>query len=59
MKIEICRKIDSLGRLVIPADLRRQYGLKSGDKVWFSVCDEGIIICLEDCINNNDKSKEK
>ena len=41
MKIKICRQIDELGRLVIPVDLRKQYGLKAGDKVCFIACEEG------------------
>ena len=44
MKIKICRKIDKLGRLVIPIDLRKQYGFKPGDKVWFTVYDNGILV---------------
>ena len=58
MKIKIIRQIDELGRLVIPADLRRHYGLKPGDKVWFTTCDDGILIHSEDHIYNNDANKE-
>ncbi len=59
MKIKICRQIDKLGRLVIPADLRRQYGLKLGDKVWFTAYDNGILIHSEDYVYNNDDNNEK
>lgn len=59
MKIKICRQIDKLGRLVIPADLRREYGLKPSAKVCFSAYDDGILIHSEDCIYNNDDSNEK
>ena len=58
MEIKICRQIDTLGRLVIPADLRRQYGLYPGDEVCFAAHDKGIIIiCSEDKTCNNDKGK--
>lgn len=59
MKIEICRQIDKLGRLVIPADLRKQYGLKLGDKVWFTAYDNGILIHSENYIYNSENNKEK
>ena len=44
--------------MVIPADLRRQYGLKPSTKVCFSAYDDGILIHSEDCIYNNDDSNE-
>lgn len=59
MKIKICRQIDELGRLVIPVDLRKQYGLKAGDKVCFIACEEGILIEPEDYVSNNDENNEK
>ena len=59
MNIKICRQIDELGRLVIPVDLRKQYGLKPGDKVWFTTYDDGILIHSEDYIYKNDETKEK
>ena len=58
MEIKICRQIDELGRLVIPAELREQYGLKPGDKVWFTALDDGILIHLENYTYNNDDNKE-
>lgn len=59
MKIKICRQIDALGRLVIPVDLRKQYGIKPGDKIWFAVHDCGILIYLEERSYNNDESDNK
>jgi len=59
MKIKIIRQLDELGRLVIPADLRRHYRLKPGDKVCFTACDDGILIQSEEQICNNDNNKEK
>ena len=55
MGIKICRQIDELGRLVIPKDLREQYGLKPGDKVWFTAYDDGILIHSENMRYNDEK----
>ena len=42
MKFEMKRKIDELGRIVLPIDLRNYYGIKSGDKVVLLPVREGI-----------------
>ena len=44
MKIKIFRQIDRLGRLVIPVDLRKQYGLKAGDTVCLTTDDDVLIL---------------
>ena len=44
MKKEIFKQIDKLGRIVIPAEVRKIYGFKPGDKVFFSTQDNGILI---------------
>ena len=44
MKIKIFRQIDRLGRLVIPVDLRKQYGIKAGDTVCLTTDDDGVLI---------------
>ena len=59
MKNKICREIDKLGRLVIPIDLRKQYGFTPGDKVWFTAHDEGILIHSEDMTYNDSENKDK
>ena len=59
MGIKICRQIDELGRLVIPKDLREQYGLKPGDKVWFTAYDNGILIHSDDIRCNYEKHDEE
>jgi transcriptional pleiotropic regulator of transition state genes len=38
------RHVDDLGRIVIPAELRRTMGLKDGHKIDISVEDERIIL---------------
>lgn len=54
MTITIMRQIDALGRIVIPKDLRNQYGIKNGDKLCFNACDEGILIYREDYGHNDE-----
>lgn len=44
MKFEMKRKIDELGRLVLPIDLRNYYGIASGDTVVLLPVREGIQI---------------
>ena len=48
MQNEISRQIDELGRLVIPAELRRAYGLKPGDAVFLTALADGIIIKIKE-----------
>ena len=48
MQNEISRQIDELGRLVIPAELRRIYGLKPGDAVFLTPLADGIIIKIKE-----------
>lgn len=59
MKSETFTQIDELGRLEIPADLRKQYGLKPGSKICFTAYDNGILIHSEDYSYNNDGNEEK
>ncbi|MEE0774697.1 MAG: AbrB/MazE/SpoVT family DNA-binding domain-containing protein, partial [Merdibacter sp.] len=40
----IVRRLDDLGRLVIPKEMRRQYRLKEGDSIEFFTEDDKIII---------------
>ena len=58
MNTKIIRQIDKLGRLVIPIDLRKQYGIKAGDNVSIIAHEKGIVINLEDGFCN-DKSRIK
>jgi len=59
MENKICRKIDELGRLVVPIDLRKQYGLKSGDTICFTAHDDGILIHLEDMACDSVEKQDK
>lgn len=38
------RKVDDLGRVVIPAGMRRALGISEGDEVEFSVHDDRLVI---------------
>ena len=58
MKTKFCREIDELGRVVIPAELRKQYGLEPGSKVCFTAYDDGILIHSENCVYNCEDKKE-
>ena len=44
MSLEIIRKIDNLGRIVIPKDLREMLGVKAGDEIVITVGEGHIII---------------
>ena len=44
MTIKFIRKIDNLGRIVIPKDIRDMFGFKPGDGIEISVNDMYIII---------------
>lgn len=46
--MKISRQIDELGRVVIPVQLRKQYGYEAGDKVYFDTYDNVILIHSED-----------
>ncbi len=48
MNFEIKRKIDVLGRIVIPVELRRYYEIANGDTVVFLAAREGIQVAKAD-----------
>ena len=49
---KIIRKIDSLGRIVIPMDIRKALNLSSGDDIEINITGESILI------KKSDKQKE-
>ena len=55
MKISTTRRIDDLGRIVIPADFREQLGMKPGEKVEIYI-DEGKVI-LKRTVNTDPKQQ--
>lgn len=58
MKFEMKRKIDELGRIVLPIDLRNYYGITSGDKVVLLPVREGIQIAKAEYFIMNQLSKD-
>ncbi len=57
------KKIDKLGRIVIPLELRRKYGLTEGIKIEFHDVGEGItvrpseVLCKVCCSRISDNSR--
>lgn len=47
----VIRKLDDLGRLVIPKEIRKQYGLKEGDSIEFYIEEDKIIIQKYDTLS--------
>ena len=48
MKFELKRKIDAVGRIVIPSDIRKYYGISNGDTVVFLSVRKGVQITKSD-----------
>lgn len=42
----IVRKLDELGRIVIPKELRTTYGIKEGDPIEIMTTEDGILLKL-------------
>ena len=42
--INISRKIDELGRIVIPIEVRKELGIKDGESLDISVIDNKIVL---------------
>lgn len=49
----IVRRLDDLGRLVIPKEIRKQYRLKEGDSIEFFIEDDKIIIQKFDVLSRH------
>jgi AbrB family transcriptional regulator, transcriptional pleiotropic regulator of transition state genes len=44
MESGIARKIDDLGRIVIPAETRRMFNIREGDHLYITVSDGNIVL---------------
>lgn len=46
------RKVDDLGRIVLPAEMRKSFGIREGDRLDISVEEEQIILSrhMEGCV---------
>ena len=49
----IVRRLDDLGRLVIPKEIRKQYRLKEGDSIEFFIDNDRIVIQKHDIMSNH------
>lgn len=49
----IIRRLDDLGRLVIPKEIRKQYRLKEGDSIEFYIENDRIILQKYDLMNSH------
>lgn len=52
------RKIDELGRLVIPAEMRKQLNINSGDSVNIEVVDNKVVVTSSNEIDYKQKVDE-
>jgi AbrB family transcriptional regulator, transcriptional pleiotropic regulator of transition state genes len=43
-ELGMARKIDDLGRIVLPVEMRRMFGIRTGDELEISVDGENIIL---------------
>lgn len=48
LKIGIMRQVDSLGRIVIPKELRTLYQIEASDQIEIIGTDEGILLKVPD-----------
>ena len=55
--INFVKNIDSLGRIVIPMDIRRKYNLNSGDFLSITCSDKCIYLNKYNCLTDNNKIK--
>ncbi|MBO5439799.1 MAG: AbrB/MazE/SpoVT family DNA-binding domain-containing protein [Clostridia bacterium] len=46
-KYVITREMDKLGRIVIPADMRKHFGFNIGDKIQIVPAENGILLISE------------
>lgn len=53
--MEFERQLDELGRLVIPAELRKACGFKTGDTLRIFYTDNGILIYPNNCVELQEK----
>lgn len=49
----IVRKVDELGRIVIPVEIRKSLNIKEGDNLEFNINDNGIFLSKKSLIKQN------
>lgn len=53
----ITRKLDNMGRIVIPRELRKALGVEEGQQVEMVLVNGGVLVKADNC--NNDKKLEE
>ncbi len=48
LKTGMTRKLDDLGRIVLPAEIRRTFGIREGDLIDISVSDDQILLSKQE-----------
>ena len=56
MEFKVEKRIDNLGRIVLPKDMRDYYGINLNDKLLLVATDKGILISAKN--EKGDKPKE-
>lgn len=51
--IGITRKIDQVGRVVIPSEIREKFGMEIGDKLEFYAVENGILLVKSKSMEEN------
>ena len=59
MEFKIIRKVDALGRIVIPKDLRNLLGLENGTNVEIKIDNESIVIKNAEQTKNDSRLRIK
>ncbi len=59
MKFIAIREIDKLGRILLPIDVRRFYGILPGDEICMSLKENAIIVSKDIKANANVKTVDK
>ena len=49
------KKIDDLGRIVIPSEIRKALGVKPGDGATFEIKNNKIVLTFDNVISNENK----
>ena len=55
----IVRRIDDLGRVVIPKEIRRAFGIREGDALDIFTTNEGIVFSKHDMTQDKEKDAQK
>ncbi len=54
MKLEVIRQVDKLGRICIPIDFRKSFGVDEDSEILVTVTDEGILLKKKELNEKNE-----